>query len=288
VSPAVRAVVAAVASGVDTAAVPSNLDPPLVRAAADRALPFRNGCNNAYKDAGVRSCTSGDPAGATTVVLFGDSHAAQWFPALDAVARQRGWKLVTLTKAVCPPVALPVWSPVLRRPFRECDAWRSAVLERLRAERPALVVFGSARHYSADYRFRMYGPEWLDGLRRMVAEVRATGARVAVLGPMPRFEFNVPECIADHTGDVRACVRPLEATVDAGGAAGERRAAEDAGAGYVDVHPWICTTTTCAVIVGNLLVYRDDNHVTTTYASWLAPVFGEALEAVLASPVPPS
>jgi hypothetical protein len=34
------------------------------------------------------------------------------------------------------------------------------------------------------------------------------------------------------------------------------------------------------VIVGNLLVYHDDNHITATYASWLTPAVGARLEAV--------
>jgi hypothetical protein len=37
------------------------------------------------------------------------------------------------------------------------------------------------------------------------------------------------------------------------------------------VTPWICTRTTCAVVVGNLLLYHDDNHLSTAYPVWLAP-----------------
>jgi hypothetical protein len=32
------------------------------------------------------------------------------------------------------------------------------------------------------------------------------------------------------------------------------------------------------VIVGNLLVYRDDNHITASYANWLTPAVGARLE----------
>jgi hypothetical protein len=34
---------------------------------------------------------------------------------------------------------------------------------------------------------------------------------------------------------------------------------------------WLCTSASCAVEVGNLLAYRDDNDLTTTYTTWLAP-----------------
>ena len=51
-----------------------------------------------------------------------------------------------------------------------------------------------------------------------------------------------------------------------------------AGAGYINTQPWFCFDLTCADIVDNLLVYRDDNHITATYASWLTPVIGADLE----------
>jgi hypothetical protein len=35
------------------------------------------------------------------------------------------------------------------------------------------------------------------------------------------------------------------------------------------------------VEVGNLLAYRDDNHLTTTYSSWLSPLLGFQLDQTL-------
>ena len=43
------------------------------------------------------------PSSKTTVVLFGDSHAMQWFPALNGLAKEHDWRLVGLTKAARPP-----------------------------------------------------------------------------------------------------------------------------------------------------------------------------------------
>ena len=51
-----------------------------------------------------------------------------------------------------------------------------------------------------------------------------------------------------------------------------------AGACSVETTPSFCASNTCAVIVNNILVYRDDNHITATYASWLTPVIGADLE----------
>jgi hypothetical protein len=64
-----------------------------------------------------------------------------------------------------------------------------------------------------------------------------------------------------------------------GGISQEKAVAASTSAGYVDTDPWFCMATACTVIVGNMLVYRDDNHITATYANWLTPVIGAHLDA---------
>jgi hypothetical protein len=42
------------------------------------------------------------------------------------------------------------------------------------------------------------------------------------------------------------------------------------------VKDWFCITTLCPTVVGNVLVYRDDNHMTVTFASLIAPLLDAA------------
>jgi peptidoglycan/LPS O-acetylase OafA/YrhL len=274
----------AVAGAVADRTVPSNLDPSLEHAHTDQARPFQDGCDDGWRDTRVVPCVYGDRRSATTIVLFGDSHAPQWFPALDRAATARHWRLISLSKATCPPVEISIWSPVLGRPFRECDQWRAAAIKRIRAERPALVVLGAARHYGPQYHFTMYGPAWVSGLGVMVERLRAGGARVLVLGPVPKPGSDVPDCLSQHLNDAAACTTPRASAVDAAGIRAERAAVQRAGGSYLDVSPWICTRSTCAVVVGNLLVYRDDNHLSTSYPAWLAPLLALELDRVMDTP----
>jgi peptidoglycan/LPS O-acetylase OafA/YrhL len=281
---AIQASVAgAVADAVMVREVPSNLDPALEHAHADKARPYLDGCHHTFTETRLHPCVYGVPRSSTSLVLFGDSHAVHWFPALDRLARTRGWRLLSLTKSTCPPIVLSLWSPVLGRPYRECDQWRAGVLRRIRAERPAVVVLGSARHYGPEYRFRIGGPEWTAGLRAMVSRIRATGAKVGVVGPVPRPKGDVPDCLSRHLRDAVACTQPLARAVDQAGLRSERATVLAAGGIYLNVAPWICTRTTCAVILSNLLLYRDDNHLSTAYSAWLAPVVGAALDQALPS-----
>ncbi len=284
VTAATAPVVAEVARSLTARDVPANLRPPLARAHRDKAEPFVDGCHVSYNGTRSGRCTYGNPDGATSVVLFGDSHATQWFPALEVIANARGWRLEVLAKTTCPPFELSLVSPVLKRRYRECEAWRADALERIRTERPAVVVLGAARHYEArHYQFDVFGPEWVAGIERTVQQIRAAGAAAVVLGPTPKPPRDVPTCLSDHLTAMNDCATPSATAVSATGAAAERAAARASGAHYVDVPRLACTTTSCPPAVGDLLIYRDDNHLTTTYTTWLAPVLAAEIDAALSA-----
>ena len=66
------------------------------------------------------------------------------------------------------------------------------------------------------------------------------------------------------------------------GIAAEPAATAAGGGHYADLSELFCTADRCPVIVGNTLVFRDDNHVTTEYAQALAPLLTERVERALA------
>ena len=76
-------------------------------------------------------CLYGDPDGKRTLVLFGDSHAMQYFPALEELAEKHHWRLIALTKAECTPGEVQIRSMVADREYSQCDAWREEALRRI-------------------------------------------------------------------------------------------------------------------------------------------------------------
>ena len=66
------------------------------------------------------------------------------------------------------------------------------------------------------------------------------------------------------------------------GVADEAGATEAGGGHYADVTELFCAAERCPVIIGNTLVYRDDNHVTMQYTRLLAPVLGALVDRTLA------
>jgi peptidoglycan/LPS O-acetylase OafA/YrhL len=264
----------AVAAAAGLRAVPSNLDPWLADAPADKAAVFVNGCVRSWREVGQGECATGDTASPTTVALIGDSHAAMWNPAFEQLAEQRHWRLETLAKVTCPLQDLPIDSPYLGREYTECEQWRKQILARMQAEHPRLIVLSMSRRYGADFGFTSYDPAWIDTLGRTVAQLRSTGASVLVLGPAPDPHSAVPACLSGHLDDATACAPARTAAVNAAGIGAEQAAVTGAGGRYADLTDLFCTPQRCPMIVGNTLVFRDDNHVTTEYARLLTPVLG--------------
>jgi hypothetical protein len=271
----------AIAVGRD--AVPEDLTPSLADAHADKATPFTDGCHLDYYGTTSPPCAYGDLQSATRVVLLGDSHAVQWFPALDAIATRRRWRLEDLTKTICPPLLIHLWQPGWGRAYTECDTWRAGALRRIRAEHPALVVLGVARHYGPEYRIHVYDRTWLDGLAAVVRTLRDDRAAVLVMGPTPKPQRDVPDCLADHLSRATRCGTARATAVDASGAAAERRTVEHAGGSYAEVPDWLCTAQSCPPILGDALLYRDDNHLTTTYVDFLTPLVAAELDLARAA-----
>jgi peptidoglycan/LPS O-acetylase OafA/YrhL len=272
---------AAVAAAANMTAVPSNLTPPLADAAADKTAVLVNGCVRSWRDLGQAECATADTASTTTAVMVGDSHAAMWSPALQQVAEQRHWRLETLGKVTCPLQDLPITSPYLGREYTECEQWRREIIGRLQAEHPRLIVLGSGRRYGADFGFTSYDPAWVDSLGRLVAQLRSTGATVLVLGAVPDPHSTVPTCLSAHLADAGACSPARSVAVNDAGIAAEKAATTASGGHYADLTPLFCTAERCPVIVGNELVYRDDNHLTIAYAKTLAPVIGALADQAL-------
>ena len=279
----------AVNAGDDVTDVPDDLTPSLAGAFGDLPLLYSTGCLDGFTSVQLDPCVYGNVAASTNVVLFGDSHAAMWFPAVENAAQQYSWKLHAWTKSTCPPVEIPVISPDLGRSYTECSIWRSEVLQQIATIHPALVVLGVARHYSPIYGFTMYSEEWLQALATMVAEIRALGSQVLVIGPIPKPAFSVASCLSENLDTVQSCSTPRGSGVNLTGMRAEEDAVRAAGGYYVDTLWWFCSQlSACPPIVDNLLVYRDDNHLTATYAGFLTDPIEAALSLAVRAKVAPN
>jgi hypothetical protein len=263
--------------------VPGDLAPSLAVAEEDIPVIYDDGCHaNPAAAEPADGCVFGDRTSSVVVAVFGDSHAAQWFPALERLAEERHWRLLSLTKSACASADVQVWSELFNRPYTECMAWRQAVFRLLANVRPQLVVVSNDRHYKLTINGTMARSEdhedvWSAGLAGTIQRLRALGSEVVVIGDTVRQTIDPPVCLSEHVDDASACSTPYAKAAAVAREAQERAVSADAGATFIDPTPWMCYTDPCPSIMGRLLIYRDTHHLTATYSRALASRLGDAL-----------
>jgi hypothetical protein len=254
--------------------LPRGVQPPLKRAADDWERLLRDGCVLQEPAVNPTDCVYGDPKGAVTVALVGDSHASQWFPALERIALDQGWRLLPFVKFSCRFTDLPIYSRILKREYTECEKWRLLVVERLQAIKPDLVIV------SAAIGFAPINPADVDPVRQgsgMARLLRQIPGRIAVLADTPASKFDVPACISGHLQDVTPCQTSRAAALTWSHLILEQTAVEESGAALVDMTDRVCPWDPCPVLLGGMIVYRDAFHMTATFAASLAPSLLAAL-----------
>ena len=264
--------------------LPDNLQPALQVAAKDLPDSYSDGCHLDFASTDPPPCTYGDPSSQTTVVLIGDSHAAQWLPALQVLAQRHDWRLVSLTKSACPIASVPVWNQVLKREYRECDAWHERVLARLANERPALAVVASASGYqivdsSGRTPVAQAMDAWHAGIVDFLGKVAQQAGRIVLLAENPHLSFDPLDCLASHAS-IEGCPSPRDGEVDTAYASFEAALASELGIDLVSPTDWLCPGDTCPLVRGRYLVYRDDQHLTATWVAVLAPALDAAIGRV--------
>ena len=290
-APSTAALHDAVAASSSITHLPANLEPGLAGAFNDfprYASPFEFGCayTATIQPKSKRLCTIGDPKGQNLMVVYGDSHAIMWLPALEAIALRSHWRLIVLARYFCPADLVTVSTPPvygsLNSPYLACSQWHQWIVNVVRDLRPNLFLVSQEsdyQHPSATGPQLFTATDWQAGLADLLSDVAAPGTREVVLGNTPTLAESAPECLQVHAKDVQACSTPVAMTINPLSQVG-RTAAAQTGARYLNPYPWFCTTTCAPVIDHSSSLYRDQLHITATFAgicrrtTWLGEALG--------------
>lgn len=240
---------------------------------------------NCQQDEGteVLTCEYGAPDAGTTVGLVGDSKALQWISALDEIGRDRGWRIVTMTKSTCTWADAYVSSD--QRPDTECWQWGQKATDEVLELGPDLVATSFGHNMaSRDPTSTEFSREGLvDGLVSTWDELGEAGIPVAALSDTPNSGAieSIPECVADHRDDPDACT--IEKSEGIGTPPMRDAVQEVSSATLIDLTDVVCPDGTCRPVFGDVLIQRDGSHLTDTFVREVAP----ALEAPLAELLEP-
>jgi peptidoglycan/LPS O-acetylase OafA/YrhL len=256
-----------------------------LRARADRSRAFYDGCLVGIEGTNSNRCLYGDPNGKRTLILFGDSHAMQYFTPLEVLAEKHQWRLIALTKAECTPGEVKIRSMVADREYSQCDVWRESALKRIEDSgdnKSVTVVMSGDTAYTA---YGEGGEELTgaanaealqEGYEKTLQRIQAAGPNTVVIRDTPASSDDVPSCVSEDLHHLQKCAfkEPQEWDRDFD----ERAADATPGAHLIDLTAEICPGELCRAVIGNALVYRDKSHLTATFARTLTPWIETGLE----------
>lgn len=258
---------------VGTPYVPHNLTPSLNSVSTDQPVVYEDGCHLDYSEIDYPDCTYGDPSD-PVIYLFGDSHAAQWFPAISTWAETNGYSVKSRTKSSC--ASVDVKMMLNGAPYEECQEWRQDVIQEIAQDSPTLVIL--ANFAASPYENDDAQLTWMKGLERTLADI---DARVVYLADNPQMKGTPSICLSQHLGNAEECGSAFETSLDLPFIQQEQEAVQLAGDSFLNMNKYLCSSDWCPAIIGNNLVYRDAHHLTATFSGRLSGVFGAEIEKLL-------
>lgn len=244
-------------------------------------------CDSWYQSVDLAPCIFGDKNAEKSLLMFGDSVLAQWFPAVASYYVEQGWSVTVLTKSSC---ALPNRSYYYARiaqHFKVCDIWKENVFNYVAETKPTIILVGG------DTSYELTEEAWLGGLEDSLEFLSEHSEKVKIISDNPALSFNGIRCVArlKRFKDAVASVPLFEGLL--GGACSDparnpkpnqyfaEAAAQFQNVEFYDVQNIVCPNQQCSAMRDNLYVYRDSFHLSASYTESVSDEFLELIESNL-------
>ncbi len=207
-------------------------------------------------------CPLGDVDAERKVVVYGDSHAGVWLPALDRMGRQAGFRVVPLLKFGCVPFH------VVQRndggPYPSCPKFRRWSERKIKDIDPALVILGYRGFWAVDPDpGKTVAESWKQGTRSALRLLNKHTPRLVVLGDVPSKGLRPVECL-DADAHMGTCTTRVETKVLRANQV-TRKATQATRARYVVTQNLVCADGRCPLVVERIVTYRDASHLSKTW-----------------------
>jgi peptidoglycan/LPS O-acetylase OafA/YrhL len=221
-----------------------------------------DGCHIHIRQTVSPRCEYGDLTSDETIVLYGDSHAAQWFPALDLIGKKRGIKIVSLTKSACPSAEV-IKELSSQYDVKDCQAFRDSSVARINKIKPMAVILTGMQPFTAPYSDESARSWWLAGESTAFNRIKDATKFPIYLTDTPLPQIDIPDCLVAGRGAKCDTSRPVAAEV---------------APGFIPINPtpWLCTDK-CPAVVDGIVAYRDKSHLTVEMSKHLSVQLENAL-----------
>ncbi|WP_235737053.1 acyltransferase family protein [Nocardioides alcanivorans] len=237
--------------------------------------PFKD-CYASFPDSDHEVCPAGDDGAERTVVVYGDSHAGMWAPAVAKLGQRAGYRVVPLIKVGCAPYDVTQRNKGTEYP--SCPEFREWAEEQIRDLQPEVIVLAHRGLLSVEGETDEEKEEaWRGGVEKTVAELLEVTPRVKVLGDIPTAPEDPRDCLSTADAKLADCVANEEGAEIRSNPITEE-ATDVAGGDYVDTTSLICQSGRCPLVVGNQVTYRDKAHLTLSWTRLVTRRLGELLD----------
>jgi hypothetical protein len=252
--------------------------PTVLEVQDDLPATTTDGCISDFGNAGVINCTFGDKSATRTIALAGGSHAEHWITALDLLGQLHHFKVVTYLKMGCPLTTEEM--PLVmgdNRPYPNCRTWNDRVMSKLIADHPDYVFTTSTRPWNTkpgDVMPGTYIGIWQTLSDNNIPILAMRDTPWFVRGGQPFFPA---DCLAGG-GDAISC----------GSKRSDVLSAHNTTLDFVgqfpllkplDMSDAVCRKDFCRAVEGNVLLYRDAHHISTTYMRTMTAELGRQIGA---------
>lgn len=239
----------------------------------DMPVLYSMGCDDWINSSEVVICSFGVETASKTAVLMGDSIAAQWVPALIKIFTVNDWKLLVITKSSCPMIDKTIFYKRIGRYYLECTEWRNKAISMLKQLKPNLLILGSSEAYDISV------DDWKKYSERFLTKISKASDLIYLIRPTPLLPFDGPRCLTQNKQSIDTC----KATVNTNKNTALWRATTNPLENYnnmrtVDMNDTICPLGECSAIHYGTVIYRDSQHLTSTYVEKLTPILQSKLE----------
>ncbi|CAN2198439.1 COG1835 Predicted acyltransferases [Candidatus Nanopelagicaceae bacterium] len=227
-----------------------------------KPLVYDDGCHVNNGEKSSPDCTYGLRGAKRKIVLFGDSHAAQWFPTLEKLANEKGFELISLTKSACPgPAVTKVDTGEYKN--KDCFAWREYAFNRIKKINPDAVLVSGFQHFEVPSQYSSRESWWREGEVKTYKSLQGSSQHIIYISDTPHPNRDIPSCIA--AGNLDRCN-------------GSERSTPIFSPGYQKINPtsWLCDRN-CPGVINGLVTYRDSSHLSVAMARALSPQLEAAL-----------
>jgi hypothetical protein len=203
-----------------------------------------------------------------------------WSQAILELASQLGYRFGFVQHEGCSMVRVANQTSASSDSATECKQWEDAAIDWMNQQNPAVVLLPVGPDLNNDWKINgrnLTPAELTTGYAAVLKELQGPGRKLFMIGTPPALKEDPPRCLAANDTSALKCATPPSEATSADEQQADLDAAQQSGAGYVNLTPWLCTADICPAIIGHFLAYRDQRHLTTVFTKALVPVLQQAI-----------